>query len=318
MKEKLFIIFSLAAITLKAQDIHFSQFSATKSSLNPALIGYQQQDYQIQLQRRSQWESVTKPFSTFSIALNRKNIYNNFSAGVQFIDDKAGDSNFSTNGIVFSLSRTNNIFNYQNISLGGSAGYYRRSLDHRHLFFIDDENIPSYSKHFFDLSFGVVHEYELKQNITVLSGISIFHINTPNQSFFENSNVELKAHNKIHSSIIYYYKPNVQIKPGFYYSEQAMAKELVFGANVNYLLMKYKRDIIVFRAAIYNRYNDAVIPSLGLKIDNFDIMASYDINTSSLVRASDYKGGFEFSIIYNWEKHNKISNKPLIICPKYL
>ena len=72
MKEKLFIIFSLAFITLTAQDIHFSQFSAIKASLNPALIGYQQQDYQIQLQRRSQWESVTKPFTTFSVAINRK------------------------------------------------------------------------------------------------------------------------------------------------------------------------------------------------------------------------------------------------------
>ena len=73
MKEKLLIILSLAVIKLTAQDIHFSQFSAIRSSLNPALIGYQQQDYQIQLQRRSQWESVTKPFSTFSIALKSVN-----------------------------------------------------------------------------------------------------------------------------------------------------------------------------------------------------------------------------------------------------
>ena len=318
MKEKLFIIFSLAFITLTAQDIHFSQFSATKASLNPALIGYQQQDYQIQLQRRSQWESVTKPFTTFSVAINRKNIYNNFSTSLQFIDDKAGDSNFSTSGVVLSLSRINNIFNHQNISLGGSAAYYRRSLDQSNLFFVDDENIPSYSKHFLDLSLGFVHEYELKKNITILSGISIFHINKPNQSFFENSNVELKTNNKIHSSIIYYYKPSVQIKPGLYYSEQGGSQEFVFGANLNYLLMKYKREILVFRAALHNRYNDAIIPSLGFKIDNFDIMASYDINTSSLVSASDYKGGFEFSIIYNWERHNKTSNKPLIICPKYL
>ena len=318
MKEKLLIILSLAVITLTAQDIHFSQFSAIRSSLNPALIGYQQQDYQIQLQRRSQWESVTKPFSTFSIALNGKNIYNKFSIGVQFIDDKAGDSNFSTNGIVFSLSRINKIFNHQNFSFGGSAGYYRRGLDQRDLFFIDVENIPSYSKHFFDLSLGIVHEYEFKQNISLLSGISIFHINTPNQSFFENNNVELKTNNKIHSSIIYYYKQNIQIKPGFYYSQQGMAKEFVFGANLNYLLTKYKKDVIVIRAAIHNRYNDAVIPSLGVKIDNFDIMTSYDINTSSLVSASEYKGGFEFSIIYNWEKDNKTSNKPIIVCPKYL
>ena len=318
MKGKLLIVLSLAVITMTAQDIHFSQFSAIRSSLNPALIGYQQQDYQIQLQRRSQWESVTKPFSTFSIALNRKNIYDKFSVSIQFIDDKAGDSNFSTNGIVFSLSRIIKIFNYQNISLGGSAGYYRRGLDQRDLYFIDVENIPSYSKRFFDFSLGMVHEQEIEQNISILSGISIFHINTPNQSFFENTNVDLKKNNKIHSSIIYYYKQNIQIKPGFYYSQQGAVKEFVFGANLNYLLTKYKRDIIVIRAAIHNRYNDAVIPSLGLKIDNFDIMASYDINTSSLVSASEYKGGFEFSIIYNWEKDKKISNKPLIVCPKYL
>ena len=62
------ILFFFLSYNSLAQDVHFSQFNETKALINPALVGYQDGDYKIQAQRRSQWGSVTVPFNTFSIA----------------------------------------------------------------------------------------------------------------------------------------------------------------------------------------------------------------------------------------------------------
>ncbi len=318
MKIKLLIICIFFFSLLKAQDSHFSQYSIIKSYLNPSLVGYQQEDFQVQLQRRSQWASVSKPFTTFSLAINQKNIINNISWAAQLLNDKAGDSNFSTNGISFGISKKNNLSSKNNISAGILLGYYRRFLDHGSLFFIQNENIPSYSVNFFDFSLGVTCEYELMHNITLLSGVSFFHINNPDQSFFNNKKVRLKNNNKIHSSLIYYVTPKAQINPSIYYTNHGEQKEIIFGVNMNYLLTNYIKDRVVLRASVFNRYNDAIIPMIGFKIDNFDIMISYDVNTSSLINASDYKGGFEFAIIYNWSIEKNSKNQEKLVCPKYL
>ena len=68
------ILFFFLSYNSLAQDVHFSQFNETKALINPALVGYQDGDYKIQAQRRSQWGSVTVPFNTFSISLEVKNI----------------------------------------------------------------------------------------------------------------------------------------------------------------------------------------------------------------------------------------------------
>jgi len=88
---------------ITAQDIHYSQFDKTKSIVNPSLIANQKKDYEIQLQRRSQWSSVTVPFNTFSFSFNAKQIYKTFSLGGTILNDVAGDSRFLTNGLSLSL-----------------------------------------------------------------------------------------------------------------------------------------------------------------------------------------------------------------------
>ena len=61
---------------VQAQDIHYSQFDKTKTLLNPSLIANQNEDYEIQIQRRSQWSSVTTPFNTFTLSFNLREVYN--------------------------------------------------------------------------------------------------------------------------------------------------------------------------------------------------------------------------------------------------
>ena len=68
MTRSFIILFFLFSQFIEAQDVHYSQFEKTKSLINPSLISSQEEDYEIQLQRRSQWSSITIPFNTFSLS----------------------------------------------------------------------------------------------------------------------------------------------------------------------------------------------------------------------------------------------------------
>ena len=94
----------LASFFLKGQDIHFSQISNSSFFLNPSLISFQPHHYHATLHRRSQWKSVTKPFKTTVLSLERKDFFPSHSFGIQFLNDFSGDSKFKTTGfnIVYS------------------------------------------------------------------------------------------------------------------------------------------------------------------------------------------------------------------------
>jgi hypothetical protein len=61
------------------------------------------------------------------------------------------------------------------------------------------------------------------------------------------------------------------------------------------------------------RFNDAIIPYLGLEFDDFRIGASYDYNSSALKTASQNRGGIEISLIYT---HRPSTDRP-VNCPKF-
>ena len=131
------------AINCVAQDVHFSQFKISSFLLNPALVGSQNSDYKASLQRKSQWKSVSIPFNTFSLSLERKNILPSHSVGVQFLNDIAGDSRFKTTGINLAyvkrvVATTNNLFNF-----GAELGLFQRSVMFDDLIFNDPENLSN-------------------------------------------------------------------------------------------------------------------------------------------------------------------------------
>lgn len=318
MTRFLFILLSFLSYNGLGQDVHFSQFNETKPLINPALVGYQDGDFKIQTQRKSQWGSVTVPFNTFSISFEIKNIIKKLSFGIQLLNDKAGDSHFKTNGVTLSLSNKVIVNNNNNISFGVLMGGYQRSFDYSELIFNETENIPNNNIGFCDFAIGFVHEIELTVSSTLISGISLFHLNKPNQTLIGSGNIQLPINSKLHTSLIYYVNKKLQIKPTIYYSEQGESRELIAGSTFNYVINNQSAEIVVLRAGIFNRTNDAIISQVGVKIDNFDAIVSYDTNISSLNIASDYKGGFEFSLAYQWSILQSVKPNENQVCPKYL
>ena len=141
MKYLYFILFVTILKFTSGQDVHFSQFTADRMNLNPSMIGnFSENDSRFSIQRKSQWNSVSVPFSSFSSSYERKNIFNDYNLGIQFLNDKSGDSKLSLNQINLALSK-----NLNNLSIGAVIGFCQKSIDYTNLIFEDEEQLLKYN-----------------------------------------------------------------------------------------------------------------------------------------------------------------------------
>lgn len=307
------ILLFLVSINLKAQDVHYSQFDKTKLLINPSLIAHQNNDYEMQLQRRSQWASVTKPFNTFSLSFSTKNLYKNISLGAMILNDVSGDSDFSTDGLALSFIKSINIKkNLFAISL--QTAIYQRSVNYEELIFIENEYFQNQKFRFFDIGFSCSNYKKINNDSYFLAGVSSYHLNKPSQSLTSKNRSRLSLKNIFYSMYCTSLNSKIDISPTSYFSKQNQEKEIIIGTGVIYKL----NNEVNLISGIYNRLKDAFFITLGMEKERLQAIVSYDINISSLSAASSYRGGVEISINYGWNagrENKKVKQK---VCPKYL
>ena len=299
-----------------AQDIHFSQFLTNSFVLNPAMVGVQKNDYKATLHRKSQWASVSVPFTTFTLAFERKNILPSHSIGLQFLNDIAGDSRFKTSGLNFTYVKSVATSTENTFRLGAEFGLFQRSIVVDDLVFNNTENLSNFNFTFPDISLGMANQFFLNKDLLLETGIAFFHINKPNQSFTDVDATRLNQKINFHTALNYAYTDNLSIQPKLVFSSQDTDKEFLLGCDVNYLL-EGENDILL-KSGIADRLNDAFILYFGAEINYLSCVVSYDVNTSSLTNASNNKGGFEFALVYHWKSKKKIKIVEKETCPRYL
>jgi len=299
-----------------AQDIHFSQFLTNSFVLNPAMVGVQKNDYKATLHRKSQWASVSVPFTTFTLAFERKNILPSHSIGLQFLNDIAGDSRFKTSGLNFTYVKSVATSTENTFRLGAEFGLFQRSIVVDDLVFNNTENLSNFNFTFPDISLGMANQFFLNKDLLLETGIAFFHINKPNQSFTDVDATRLNQKINFHTALNYAYTDNLSIQPKLVFSSQDTDKEFLLGCDINYLL-EGENDILL-KSGIADRLNDAFILYFGAEINYLSCVVSYDVNTSSLTNASNNKGGFEFALVYHWKSKKKIKIVEQEICPRYL
>ena len=305
-----------STVNALAQDVHFSQFLVNSFVLNPAMVGVQKNDFKATLQRKSQWASVSVPFTTFALGLERKDILPSHSIGVQFLSDIAGDSRFKTSGLNFTYVKSFATSKENTFRFGAEFGLFQRAIVIDYLVFNDPENLSNLNFIFRDISLGFANQNYLNKNLLLESGVAFFHINKPKQSFTDNDAIRLNQKINFFTSLNYAYMDNLSIKPKLVLSNQYSDKEFLLGCDVNYLL-EGEKDILL-KSGIADRINDAFILYFGAEIERLSCVVSYDVNTSSLNNASNNKGGFEFTLIYQWQSKIKKKIVEQEICPKYL
>ena len=302
----IFILFCLFNTAI-AQDFNYSQLSKSQALVNPALINRNVNDYEIQIHRRSQWYTVTRPFNTIVFSYTQKQALKNTSLGLNIINDIAGDSRFSTDGVYLALA--NNIkINEDNLSLGIQGSMFQKSLNYDELFFLEEESFYNNTISFFDMNIGASF---MTNNF--IASVSIYHLNKPNQTFSSTKQEKLEHKHVIYFSYIEPYNSKLILYPELYYFQQQENCSFVLGTNIS-----YKINNADLKLGVYNRYGDAFFVNLGIIKDNLELLLSYDVNTSSLYTASNRVGAFEFSITYGWNKKKLLDPEKNVVCPKYI
>jgi type IX secretion system PorP/SprF family membrane protein len=298
------------------------------------MTGYMGGDQRIIINYRNQWANIMNPYKTLSVSYDqhffRKKMNGSwFGGGLQVLSDQAGTSNLSNSKIALSSSFIYMLNDNNYLTSGIQLGFIQRSFSMDALYFDsqitpsgintslpNNENISSTSSSGIDVSFGLLWGYKPSDDIDIYTGISFAHLNQPKLGFNE-TDYTLKQRSVFHSGMTYNMTQSIFIQPSFIYQYQSKANELIMGASIGHILKSKKPEkAILAYYGFWYRNSDALIPFCGVEIERLKLGLSYDINSSSLRTASNYKGGFEISIKWEMPKPSK-RMVTAIPCPRF-
>src|SRR4030095_1552100 len=235
MKNLLHIVFFLLAATfsLKAQDVHYSQFYYSPFTLNPSLTGTMDGQYRIGCIYKNQWSSISSPYvySTPSISGDVKLFsggytYNYLGVGLLLLNDRSGDGNLSNLTAMLSLAYHQALDKEGNyhISLGLQGGLVQKKIDFAKLDFYDEfdglgfngitsEHFDFYQIGYADFSAGVSFDGVISDAARVQFGGAAFHVTTPKESFFASSENVLNMRYVFHAGATFGIKNKIYIFP---------------------------------------------------------------------------------------------------------
>jgi type IX secretion system PorP/SprF family membrane protein len=306
----------LAVFTSSAQDVHFSQFFNAPLTVSPSNTGNYVGDWRVMGNYRTQWSQIGQAYLTQSLGFDKQFFIKNenFSAGIFLIND-ASAVTLKVQKIQLSAAYHKTI-NKHNIHAGIQIGYTNEEINPNTETYPDqfnwskgafDPSLPNSENNvhdrlgYFDLNAGVGYSLKLKK-ITPFINVAFFHLNYPQESFFNNAN-RLKPRTAINAGVDYSINAKWAIDPAFWMMTTDKASDAMIGTNLYYKLAANKANatslsIGGFYRSNVNIHTDAAVAAGGIQFKNYRIGASYDFNLSALHSATNYRGAFELALIY--------------------
>lgn len=315
---KIILIIVLVALAGygRAQHLHFSQYFHAPLLVNPANTGFNPDyDYRIGGNYRNQWANLGSPYKTMGIWADAKLFADRFEngwvgVGASLLKDVAGSGSLSSTSGYASIAY-HQMLGYNSLLSGGfGLGITSKRIDISKLSFDSQWNgkffditIPAnepfaYNQAtYFDLQMGLNYAYFASENMYLNAGISVMHINTPRESFFDPTVSDNRLERRYTAFVNSSFK--IQdlwiVNPNIYVSKMGNAWETVMGFNAN-------RDLSgdglqQFIAGLYYRNKDALIPMLGFQVNDMKFTVNYDATIFGLSSLDATRGAYEISIV---------------------
>ena len=322
---------ALGALSVSAQDIHFSQFYISPLNLNPAMTGVMNCNIRMVANYRNQWASVLRSnaYNTYSFSYDQRipvGRYDYFGIGGTFWGDEAGEANFSTLTGKLSASYSKRMGGYRKqanyLVVGAEAGVAQRSIDFLQLRWGLQHDgaggfngsLPSGEELVFDrdnfifadVAAGLLWFSVFDENNSLYFGGAFHHLNRSNQSFNSDDEDLLYSRFTFHAGGEFMMGRRFGLVPGVIVMSQGPSFQVNAGTSFKFLLGN-GRSNQSFQFGLWTRVsnkiesgvlNDAAILSTRFDYENFSLGFSYDINVSPLREASNANGGFEFALAY--------------------
>lgn len=322
---------------LISQDLHFSQFFNNPLLTNPANTGFiPNADYRLGASYRNQFSNVMAvPYKTMSIYGDAQVFRNKLETGWMglggvILRDEAGSGSLTSTKAYASVAYHQMLGYSSLLTAGFNVGWANKRIDQSKLTFPDqfdgkffDSNLPTSvvlqnnSISYLDLQAGINYAYFPTQNVYINAGYSIQHVNSPYESFFGNNNDNRISMRHIgFVNAILKVADNVIINPNIYFTTEAKSMEMELGMNASYNLAENGKKQII--GGLYYRVGDALIPTVGLEINNIRFTFTYDVTVSSLKNFNHYQGASEFNITKNgFYRDNYSGDRRQSLCPSF-
>lgn len=322
------VLFWLSAIQVDGQDIHFSHIHASPISLNPAMTGmFDDGNVRFIANSRMQWNNFTKGYKTVAGSVDAKLFQLDPSSilggGMQLYSDKAGDLGFSTNSASLNLSvlkaLNRQATNYISFGMQGAMYTNRFDISKMRGYGVDQLVLDGLESkvNYWDISAGLAWYYAIDPHNYYYLGISVFHINQPEVSFvgreandpqfdWSSTGKILYRRKVIHGGGQFRLAKYTTALPSFIFMDQGPHQEIKVGSFFKFMKDKsFKRSSKSFYLGAWIRWylekdlvgTDAIDVSFRYDHNRTILTLSFDINISSLNRATFGYGGPEFSII---------------------
>ncbi len=284
---------------------------------NPAQTGNANKSNRLTFLYRDQWRSVPVPYVSSYFSYDRRIIQKNnnrLGGGINFFYDKTGDGNLNTFNPNINVSYTR-LFNMERhgFSFGTQIGYLQRKINTANLQFDNQYNgigfDPALSSgetinatsNSLTLSTGINYMTKMGRKSIWNIGFSIHNPHKPDLSLseFTEDKRPIRYHSYLEAEL--FVKNEWSFSPSLNFQFQEAARELFFAGIAHYYSEKGTIPIRWSFGGGY-RVDDAALIYIGSRFNDLQVGLSYDINTSSFSNATDYRGGFEISLNYEFEK----------------
>lgn len=331
MKKIVQLIFLLFPLLTIAQDVHFSQFYETPLIINPASAGFYDGRQRAVLNYKNQWQGIPNPFVTMAASFDmplfesgKRNAH--LGLGFNAYRDQAGDAKFGTTQVNLSISGIIKLNPNNKISVGIQGGGAQRSANFSNLEWGNQFNgsgfntsVPSNEINtlnsflYGDISAGIFYEFTNIENsfagkdvFKFNIGVSGFHLNKPDLTFYNGASDRLYSRYVFHTSLRYDIpETRLSIVPMAMYALQGPSSELLAGMLFRISLSEsgkittiFKESALLFGGGI--RRGDAIIPQIILEFYDYSFGVSYDLKAGP--KSYGINGGLEVFLRYtNWK-----------------
>ncbi len=323
----------LSAVTMQAQDIHFSQFFETPLLRNPSLAGIYKGDIRVQAVYRDQWNTVTNAYKTgslngeYKMPVGKSNDF--LTLGLQMLYDQAGTVAWKSTHVLPALNFHKSLSTDRNryLSLGFMGGAVQRKLDRTKMTtnsqydgMGDGENFTSNGYTYFDGSVGMSYNAQLNDDPenNMYLGLAYHHFNKPKNSFYRSASFGLDPKWVASGGLRFAVTPASYLTLQADYSKQGNFQEVVAGALYGIKLgPELDNPLYTLHGGAFLRWNDALIPVIKLDYTPFAFSLSYDVNISKLKTSSFGRGGFEIGVSYIGFLDRDNSSVNAVLCPRF-
>ncbi|HSK11795.1 MAG TPA: PorP/SprF family type IX secretion system membrane protein [Phnomibacter sp.] len=315
----------LATVQGLAQDPNFAQFFSSPLNVNPALTAHINADWRVISNLRNQWAGPANPYLTGTISFDAKLFQNKmwrdeegnrFGIGTMVMYDQAFanivKSTYISQNISYNVVLHRGTNSTHRLGAGFGAIWGRRMVDFGRLTWEEqfvgngfNTNLPtgevalSNMKPYISITGGLLYNVSGEKSNFDL-GVASFHINEPKQTFLEDPNQDLARRNVVHSNFETLLNEELVLNMNAIYQFQREATYYSFGGALGYFLPGANRTIL--NAGLWYWSENALIPYIGIALNEFQFGFTYDLTISKLRDAPRQPNSFEFSLIYRGSK----------------